>query len=49
MRKVIFWTTILSGAIAAYLMFKRGESLGTIASQATTNPVGSLLGELKRV
>ena len=48
MRKLIFWTTIASGAVAAYLMLKRGESLGTVAVQATTNPVGTLLHEVRR-
>ena len=49
MRKFILWTTVISGAIAAYLMLKRGESLGTIASQTTQHPVGTLVAELKRV
>ena len=48
MRKLLFWTTILSGAAAAYLMFKRGESLSTIATEATQNPFGALAHELKR-
>ena len=47
MRKVLFWGTVASGAIAAYLMFKRGEKLGTIAKNATLNPVGSLVTELR--
>lgn len=49
MRRLLFWATIASGAIAAYLMFKRGESLGTIASEATTHPFSTLAHELKRV
>ena len=48
MRKLLFWTTILSGAVAAYLMFKRGESFDTIASKATQHPFGALADELKR-
>lgn len=48
MRKLLFWATIASGAVAAYLMFKRGESLGTIADRAIAHPVGTLLDELKR-
>jgi hypothetical protein len=46
-RKVIFYATILSGCIAAYLMYRRGESLGTIAKQAITSPIGSLVSEVK--
>lgn len=49
MRKMIFWGTVFSGAIAAYLMYKRGESLGTIAKKATSSPVGSLIAELRTV
>jgi hypothetical protein len=47
MRKVIFYATILSGCVAAYLMYRRGESFGAIAKQAITNPVGSLVSEVK--
>ncbi len=47
MSKLILYATIASGVIAAYLMYKRGESLGTIAKQAVTNPVGSLMTEVK--
>jgi hypothetical protein len=47
LRKVVFYATILSGCIAAYLMYRRGESLGAIARQAITNPVGSLVSEVK--
>ncbi|WP_263383769.1 hypothetical protein [Granulicella arctica] len=47
MKRLFFWGTILSGAAAAYLMYRRGESLGTIVKQATTNPVGTLSNELK--
>ena len=46
-RKVIFYATIVSGFVAAYLMYRRGESLGTIAKQAVTNPVGTLVSEVK--
>ena len=34
MSKVIFYATILSGCVSAYLMYRRGESLGAIAKQA---------------
>ncbi len=47
MRRLIFWGTILSGVTAAYLMYRRGESLGTIAERAVTNPIGSLANELR--
>ncbi|MDP9038319.1 MAG: hypothetical protein M3O02_03470 [Acidobacteriota bacterium] len=47
MRRMIFWATLASGAVAAYLMYRRGESFGTIAQKAVGNPVGSLVNELK--
>ncbi len=47
MKKVLFWGTLIAGATAAYLMYRRGESLGTIAAHTVTNPVGSLVTELK--
>ena len=47
MRKVIFWGSLAAGFAAAYLMYRRGESLGTIAERATMNPVGSLVEELQ--
>lgn len=45
MRNVIFWATVAAGAIAGYLMIRRGESLGTVAREAITHPVGSLIRE----
>jgi hypothetical protein len=47
MRRVILFATIASGFIAAYLMYRRDESLGSIAKRAITNPVGSLVSEVK--
>ena len=47
MRKVFFWGTIASGAIAAYLMHKRGATMGDIAKSAISNPIGSLVKEMK--
>lgn len=47
MSKLILFATIASGFIAAYLMYRRGEPLGTIAKQTITNPVGSLMTEVK--
>ena len=49
MRRVLFWATVASGAVAAYLMMRRGESIGTIAQRAIGNPVGSLVSELRSV
>jgi hypothetical protein len=48
MRKLIFWGTVISGAIAAYMMYKRGESVPSIARNTLTRPVGSLVHELRR-
>ena len=45
MRKLIFWTTVVSGAIAAYLMIRRGENLTTVAREAVQHPVGALVRE----
>ncbi len=47
MRRIIVWATIASGVVAAYLMLRRGESLTTVADKAVSNPVGSLVNELK--
>jgi hypothetical protein len=47
LRKVIFYATIISGFAAAYLMYRRGESIGSIAKRTITNPVGSLVSEVK--
>jgi hypothetical protein len=47
MRKLIVWGSVAAGALAAYLMYKRGESFGTIAKKATLHPIGSLITELK--
>ena len=46
MRKIIFWTTILSGAVAAYLLYRRGVPLGEIAEDVTSHPVRSMVHEL---
>jgi hypothetical protein len=45
--KVILCATVISGLIAAYLMYGRGESIVTIAKNTVTNPVGSLVSEVK--
>ncbi|MDE1163702.1 MAG: hypothetical protein PW792_17395 [Acidobacteriaceae bacterium] len=49
MRKAFFWGAFLSGTVAAVLMYKRGEKLGTIAKKAVTHPVRSLVQELRAV
>jgi hypothetical protein len=45
--KLIFYAMIVSGVVAAYLMYRRGESLVSIATKTVTNPVGSLISEVK--
>ena len=47
MRRFIFWATVASGAVAAYLMLRRGESIPRVAQRAIMNPVGSLVDEFK--
>lgn len=47
MRKLVVWGSVLAGAVAAYMMYKRGTPIGTIAKKTITNPVGSLVTELK--
>jgi hypothetical protein len=46
-RKLIVWGSVISGVIAAYLMYKRGTPIMEIAKKTVTNPVGSLVTELK--
>ena len=47
--RIIVYTTIASGFVAAYLMYKRGESLVAIAQNTVTNPIGSLVSEVQNV
>jgi hypothetical protein len=47
MKRLLFWVTILSGAGAAYLMFRRGVPLTTIAQDTLTHPVGSFAHEVQ--
>ena len=47
MKRVLFWATVASGVVAAYLMLRRGESIPKTAAQTISNPVGSLVNELK--
>lgn len=46
--KVLFYATIASGVVAAYLMYRRGENPIKIVGKTLNNPVGSLVGELKQ-
>ncbi len=48
MKRLTFWLTILAGGTAAYLMYRRGESLPNIARKAVTNPFGSFTAEVKQ-
>jgi hypothetical protein len=45
MRNFIIWGTIAACAVAAYLMYRRGASLTTIARDSIQHPVGSLVRE----
>ncbi len=45
--RYIFWGTLAAGVTAAYLMTRRGASFGEVASKTLTNPVGTLVTELK--
>ena len=47
MRKLFFWTTVLSGGIAAYLMLKKGEPLGQVAKEVIRRPIGSLVDQVR--
>lgn len=47
MKRIFFWATLVSGGVAAYLMYRRGESLGLIAKKAGTDPFGSFAREVK--
>jgi hypothetical protein len=48
LNKAIFYATVVSGVVAAYLMYRRGESVMSIARKAVINPVGSLVSEVRR-
>jgi hypothetical protein len=47
--KAVLYATVISGFVAAYLMYRRGESMVSIARKTVTNPVGSLVSEVKNV
>jgi hypothetical protein len=44
--RLIAVATVAAGAIAAYMMYRRGESLFGIARKTLFNPVGSLAVEV---
>jgi hypothetical protein len=41
--------TVISGLLAAYLMYRRGESIFSVARKTISNPIGSLVSEVKNV
>ena len=47
MKRLIFWASVISGVAAAYMMYKRGEPMGSIAKKTVTNPIGTLAHEVK--
>jgi|HubBroStandDraft_5_1064220.scaffolds.fasta_scaffold1361038_1 hypothetical protein len=47
MKNVWFWATVAAGAVAAYLMYRRGENLGAIARDSVTHPVSTLVREAR--
>jgi hypothetical protein len=47
--RIIAYATVISGFVSAYLMYRRGESMMAIARKTVTNPVGSLVSEVKNV
>jgi hypothetical protein len=47
--KLPSYATVVSGVVAAYLMYRRGESMVSITRKAVTNPVGSIVSEVKNV
>ncbi|HLI77044.1 MAG TPA: hypothetical protein VKV02_08865 [Acidobacteriaceae bacterium] len=49
MKRLSFWLTVIAGATAAYLMYRRGESIPSIAKSAMTNPLGTFAAEVKQV
>ena len=49
MRKFIYWATIVSGVAAAYLMLRRGESLGNVARQTIAHPISTFANEVQNL
>lgn len=48
MKKFVYWGSIAAGVVAAYLMYRRGTPLGTIAKNTLTNPVGTFVHEVQQ-
>lgn len=48
MKRIFVWGTVVAGSLAAYLMLRRGEKLGTVAARVVSNPVGSFADEVKQ-
>jgi hypothetical protein len=46
MRRILVWTTIVSGVVAAYLLYRRGVPLPQIAEDVTSHPIRSMVNEL---
>jgi hypothetical protein len=47
LRRLFVLATVISGVAAAYLMYRRGESLGAIAKKTLANPLGALASEVR--
>lgn len=45
MRNAILWATVAAGAIAAYLMVRRGVRVDVAARESIQHPVRSLVSE----
>ena len=48
MKRMVFWGTVAAAGVAAYLMYKRGESIPTIAHRVITNPIGTFTNEVRQ-
>jgi len=46
-RKLFVVASVVSGAVAAYIMYKRGTPIMTIVKKTIANPIGSLVGEMR--
>jgi hypothetical protein len=49
LRKLFVGASVFSGVVAAYLMYRRGASLTSIAQRTLTSPVGTLAAEIGTV
>ena len=48
MKRLVFWGTIAMAGTAAYLMYRRGESVFTIGKRVMNNPIGAFTEEIQR-